>query len=149
MRLRWSCYSISRLAVCVLLSVTISACKKGGESTPTAPAKSRLPEATQGTPSHAPNEQTATAAKGEYEWTAVEEFDFDWSGKGTPAHFRLERHTGQQEPSRLTIQIKGHKDFVLSNEDGWVEYETDFQPEENFLRSTRVLAHRGLSCFSA
>ena len=69
----------------------------------------------------------------------MEEFDFDWLGKGTPAHFKLERHTGQQEPSRLTIQIKGHKDFVLSNDDGWVEYETDFQPQENFLKINKNL----------
>jgi hypothetical protein len=130
---------MSRLAACVLLSMAISACKKGGDSPPSAPTKSQSPEATQGTPSHAPNEQTATAAKEAVEWTAVEEFDFDWSGKGAPAHFKLERHTGQQEPSRLTIQIKGHKDFVLNNDDGWVEYETDFQPEEKFLKINKNL----------
>jgi len=119
--------------------MAISACKKGGDSPPSAPAKSQSPEATQGTPSPSPNEPTATAAKETVEWTAVEEFDFDWLGKGTPAHFKLERHTGQQEPSRLTIQIKGHKDFVLSNDDGWVEYETDFQPQENFLKINKNL----------
>jgi hypothetical protein len=119
--------------------MAISACKKGGDSPPSAPTKSQSPEATQGTPSRAPNEQTATAAKEAVEWTAVEEFDFDWSGKGAPAHFKLERHTGQQEPSRLTIQSKGHKDFVLSNDDGWVEYETDFQPQENFLKINKNL----------
>ena len=69
----------------------------------------------------------------------MEEFDFDWPGKGMPAHFKLERHTGQQEPSRLTIRIKGHKDFVLNNDDGWVEYQTDFQPEEKFLKINKNL----------
>jgi len=139
MRLHSSCPSISRLASCVLLSMAIPACKKGRENTPAAPAKSHPPEATRKTPSQVPKEQTATAANPTYEWTAVEEFDFDWSGKGMPAHFKLERHTGQQEPSRLTIQIKGHKDFVLNNDDGWVEYETDFQPEEKFLKINKNL----------
>lgn len=119
--------------------LAISACKKGGDSTPSAPAKLQSPEAAQATPSRASNEQTAAAEKATAEWTAVEEFDFDWSGKGTPAHFKLERHTGQEEPSRLTIRIKGHKDFILSNDDGWVEYVTDFQPEENFLKINKNL----------
>jgi hypothetical protein len=119
--------------------MAISACKKGGENIPAAPAKSQSPEAGRGTPSPVPSEQAATQEKVAIEWTAVEEFDFDWPGKGMPAHFKLERHTGQQEPSRLTIQIKGHKDFVLSNDDGWVEYEADFQPQENFLKTNKNL----------
>jgi len=147
MRLHSSYPSISRLAACVLLSMAISACKKGGENTPAAPAKSQSPEATQGTPSRAPNEQTATAAKETVEWTVVEEFDFDWSGKGAPAHFTLERHTGQQEPSRLTIRIKGHKDFVLSNDDGWVEYQTNFLPGEKFLKVYRNLSQSSYVLF--
>ena len=74
------------------------------------------------------------------EWATVEEFDFDWQQKSAPAHFKLERHTGQHEPSRLTIQTKGHRDFILMNDDGWVEYETNFQPEENFLKVNKNLS---------
>jgi len=127
------------LAACVLMFLAIFACKKGPDSAPSAPAKSQSPEAGRGTPSPAPSEQAATQEKVAIEWTAVEEFDFDWPGKGMTAHFKLERHTGQQEPSRFTIQIKGHKDFVLNNDDGWVEYETDFQPEEKFLKINKNL----------
>jgi len=125
-----------KLMAFVFLSVMLSGCKKDEIKAP-APVKPQPSEASGGQPS--PTMNKPTSASPVEEWTAVEEFDFDWPGKDTPAHFKLERHTGQAEPSRLTIQIKGHKDFILSNDDGWVEYETDFQPEENFLKINKTL----------
>ena len=76
----------------------------------------------------------------------MEEFDFDWQENGTPAHFKLER-SGRQEPSRLTIQIKGHKDFILMSDDGWVKYQTNFQPGENFLNLNKNLSKSNFVLF--
>jgi hypothetical protein len=131
--------SISKLAAIALVFIGLLGCKKD-EGKKYEAVKTKPLETPQGPPSHVPNAPVATATGVPDEWDVVEEFDFDWQGNGTPAHFKLERHTGQHEPSRLTIQIKGHKDFILKNDDRWVEYETDFQPEENFLKINKNLS---------
>ncbi|HET8892351.1 MAG TPA: hypothetical protein VFQ41_25880 [Candidatus Angelobacter sp.] len=45
----------------------------------------------------------------------AEEFDFEWQGNGQPAHFKIEQSQDEQI-SRLTISIKGQKDWVLEND---------------------------------
>lgn len=69
----------------------------------------------------------------------AEEFDFDWQGNGQPAHFKIEQSQDEQI-SRLTISIKGQKDWVLENDDVWEEFARDFLKEEDFLKKNRNLA---------
>ncbi len=132
-----------KLMAFVVLSVILSSCKKD-EIKSLAPVKPQPSEASGVQPSQTTNKPISASP---VEWTAVEEFNFDWSGKGTPAHFKLERHTGQQEPSRLTIEIKEHADFILSNDDGWVEYQTNFQPNEKFLKVNKNLSQSSYVLF--
>ena len=69
----------------------------------------------------------------------AEEFDFDWQGNGQPVHFKIEQSQDEQT-SRLTISIKGQKDWVLENDDVWEEFARDFLKEEDFLKKNRNLA---------
>jgi hypothetical protein len=73
------------------------------------------------------------------DWGVAEEFDFDWQGNGQPAHFRIEQSMDEQI-SRLTISIKGQKDWVLENDDAWEEFARDFLKEEDFLKKNKNLA---------
>lgn len=69
----------------------------------------------------------------------AEEFDFDWQGRGDPAHFTVEIGTGEQI-SRLTIRMKGQPDFVFDNDDVWEEFNRGFSKEEKFLSLNKNLA---------
>jgi len=73
------------------------------------------------------------------DWGVAEEFDFDWQGNGQPGHFKIEQSQDDQI-SRLTISIKGQKDWVLENDDVWEEFARDFLKEEDFLKKNRNLA---------
>src|SRR6476661_757301 len=73
------------------------------------------------------------------DWGVEEEFDFDWQGNGQPAHFKIEQSQDEQT-SRLTISIKGQKEWVLENDDVWEEFARDFLKEEDFLKKNRNLA---------
>jgi hypothetical protein len=73
------------------------------------------------------------------DWGMAEEFDFDWQGKGQPAHFKIEQSMDEQI-SRLTISIKDQKDWVLENDDVWEVFARDFLKEEDFLKKNRNLA---------
>jgi len=73
------------------------------------------------------------------DWGVAEEFDFDWQGNGQPAHFKIEQSQDEQT-SRLTISIKGQKEWVLENDDVWEEFARDFLKEEDFLKKNRNLA---------
>jgi hypothetical protein len=73
------------------------------------------------------------------DWGVAEEFDFDWQGNGQPAHFKIEQSMDEQI-SRLTISIKGQRDWVLENDDVWEEFARDFLKEEDFPKKNRNLA---------
>jgi hypothetical protein len=73
------------------------------------------------------------------DWGIAEEFDFDWQQNGQPAHFKIEQSMDEQI-SRLTISIRGQKDWVLENDDVWEEFARDFLKEEDFLKKNRNLA---------
>lgn len=73
------------------------------------------------------------------DWAIAEEFDFDWQGSGQLAHFKIEQSQDEQT-SRLTISIKGQKEWVLENDDVWEEFARDFLKEEDFLKKNRNLA---------
>jgi hypothetical protein len=73
------------------------------------------------------------------DWDVAEEFDFDWHGNGQPTHFKIEQSQDEQI-SRLTISIKGQKDWVLESDDVWEEFARDFLKEEDFLKKNRNLA---------
>jgi hypothetical protein len=81
----------------------------------------------------------AQSQKSPKDWAVAEEFDFDWQGNGQPAHFMIEQSQDEQI-SRLTISIKGQKDWVLENDDVWEEFARDFLKEEDFLKKNSNLA---------
>ena len=79
----------------------------------------------------------------------MEEFDYSWQ-KGLPVHFILEKPEPYDAPgdfTRLRLQMKGQPEFSLSNEDGWIEYNSQEQrspvyanlSRENLARSKYVL----------
>jgi hypothetical protein len=83
-------------------------------------------------------------------WKTVEEFDYAWKHSEAPMHFTLERPEGYDDPGdfiRIRIQVKDRSDFVLNNEDGWVEYNNQEEKsevygrlkEQNLVRSKYVL----------
>lgn len=72
------------------------------------------------------------------DWGVAEEFDFDWQGNSTPAHFKIEQSM-EEQVSRLTISFKGQKDWVLENDDVWEVFARDFLKEEDFLKKNRNL----------
>ena len=81
----------------------------------------------------------AQKSKRPKDWRTAEEFDFDWQQNGQPAHFKIEQSQDEQI-SRLTISIKGQKDWVLENDDVWEVFERDFLKHEDFLKKNRNLA---------
>lgn len=84
-----------------------------------------------------PNVPGAVSPTPANEWVTVEEFDFNWQAD-TPAHFKLEQKSDDR--SRLTIRMKGQRDFVLESADIWVEYAGNYQPEEKFPNANRNLS---------
>jgi len=82
---------------------------------------------------------SAQSQKRPKDWAIAEEFDFDWQGNSQPAHFKIEQSQDEQI-SRLTISIKGQKEWVLENDDVWEEFARDFLKEEDFLKKNRNLA---------
>jgi len=96
------------------------------------PAPSSTPVAA--APTGSPQDRTKLK-----DWGIAEEFDFDWQGNGQPAHFKIEQSMDEQV-SRLSISIKGQKDWVLENDDVWEQFAHDFLKEEDFLKKNRNLA---------
>jgi hypothetical protein len=61
------------------------------------------------------------------EWKQVSTFKFDWDNQGLASVF-IEIPTKWNDPgdfTRIRIQLPGRKEFVLTNEDGWVKYGSD------------------------
>lgn len=55
----------------------------------------------------------------------MEEFDYQWKADQPTTHFKLEIPEGYNDPGdfiRIHIQPQGHPDFILMNDDGWIEY---------------------------
>lgn len=125
---RWFNLSLWTLA----LYAMSAGCGKDAVTTSSSP--SPQPAATAGAPSPTPNARNMASTSA---WTTVEEFDFDWQ-KDTPAHFKLEQMSGER--SRLTVQMRGQRDFILESDLGWVEYGSDYQPGEKFLRANKNLS---------
>ena len=58
-------------------------------------------------------------------WNTVEEFDYQWKTNQPSLHFKLEIPDKYNDPGdfiRIHIRPDGRPDFVLSNDDGWMEY---------------------------
>jgi hypothetical protein len=73
-------------------------------------------------PSPSPTAKTETSAA---TWKTVEEFDYSWAAGKPPVHFKLELPEGYQDPgafTRIHIQPLGRQEFVLDNQDGWIEF---------------------------
>ncbi|HEY3768113.1 MAG TPA: hypothetical protein VGN44_05525 [Candidatus Angelobacter sp.] len=79
----------------------------------------------------------------------MEEFDYQWKADQPATHFKLEIPEGYDDPGdfiRIHIQPKGRPEFVLNNEDGWVEYADPKFPdaytklkEQSLVKSKYVL----------
>lgn len=79
----------------------------------------------------------------------MEEFDYQWKADRPATHFKLEIPEGYDDPGdfiRIHIQPKGRAEFVLNNDDGWVEYSDPKYPdvygklkEHNLVQSKYVL----------
>lgn len=115
------------------LLLGIAGCKSDPRAAASAiPAPSSTPVAA--VPASGPQDRTKLK-----DWGIAEEFDFDWQGNGQPAHFKLEQ-SAEEQVSRLTISIKGQKEWVLENDDVWEEFARDFLKAEDFLKKNKNLA---------
>lgn len=82
-------------------------------------------------------------------WKTVEEFDYQWRADQPVTHFKLEIPEGYEDPGdfiRIRIQPKGHSEFVLNSDDGWIEIANQKFPdaytklkEHNLVQSKYVL----------
>ena len=130
--------SLSRLLTwCGLALVVTSGYGKGGRDASL--SFNGKPASTQASGSPSPITSTAQNPARPKDWGVAEEFDFDWQGNGQPAHFKIEQSQDEQT-SRLTISIKGQKDWALENDGVWEEFARDFLKEEDFLKKNRNLA---------
>jgi hypothetical protein len=79
-------------------------------------------------------EPTPFAITAETKWKTVEEFEYGWRLNQGPVHFKLELPQGYDAPGdfiRIRIAGVGWPEFVLDNEDGWIEYNSKEQ-QSNF-----------------
>jgi hypothetical protein len=137
MHLKTTAFFFRFLTWCGLALVLAAVCGKEAR------AALRLSDGTSST-AQAPGAPTpaisaAQTQKQPKDWGVAEEFDFDWLGKGQPAHFKIEQSQDEQI-SRLTISIKGQRNWVLENDDVWEEFARDFLKEEDFLKKNKNLA---------
>lgn len=89
------------------------------------------------TPSPGASPFVANAAT---KWKTVEELDYAWKPGQSPVHFKLELPEGYDDPGdfiRIRIQVPGQPEFVLDNEDGWIEYNSKEQPSDVYANLGR------------
>ncbi len=97
-----------------LIFMVLGGCKRGEDKTPSRQSAS--------TPTPSPTPPAITSSK---KWKTVEEFDYTLNPKQDLFHFKLELPEGYDDPGdfiRIHIQVKNQPEFVLDNQDGWVEY---------------------------
>jgi len=128
------------IALAVLFAPSIQLCK-GQQKAP--PAPTPTPELGQGpfliAPPPRPRPLPTPRKARPKDWRVAEEFDFDWQGNGSPAHFKIEQ-SQEEQISRVTITMKTGPGLVLENDDVWEEFARDFVPEEDFLKKNKNLA---------
>ena len=76
---------------------------------------------------------TPATAENTPQWKTVEEFAYAGGPALPPVHFKLELPEGYVDPGdfiRIHIQVKGHPDFVVDNEDGWVKTNNQDSPSK-------------------
>jgi len=82
-------------------------------------------------------------------WKQVETLHFDWAGPGQTATFILEKTQQSDDPgdfTRLRIRTPGHREFVLTDSDGLVNFrkevcsfKADFCSKKNLVATDHVL----------
>jgi hypothetical protein len=85
------------------------------------------------TPAAMPAPTPATAVSDTGAWKTVEDFFYPGNPALPPVHFKLELPDGYRDPGdfiRIHIQVKGQPDFVVDNQDGWVEYSSHDEPSK-------------------
>jgi hypothetical protein len=89
-------------------------------------------------PGVAPSAQaTPPAGNTATKWKTIEEFNYAWKPGQAPAHFKLELPEGYEDPgdfTRIHIQVKGQPEFVLTNEDGWIAYNSQEQQSDVYAK---------------
>jgi len=147
----------SRLTISIFIGLSLfcgckhSENKPESKPTPVATPQTVRADATP-TPAASPSpnaEATPFLITDSTKWKTVEEFDYQWKADFPVTHFKLEIPDGYNDPGdfiRIHIQAKGHAEFVLKNEDGWIEYFNQKFPdifeklkEQNLVQSKYVL----------
>jgi hypothetical protein len=80
---------------------------------------------------------TPATAESTPQWKTVEEFAYTGGPALAPVHFKLElpeRYSRPGDFTRIHIQVKGQADFVVDNDDGWVESNNQDDPSEGYAR---------------
>lgn len=81
-------------------------------------------------------------AFGQTNWQQVSNFHFKWNNY-KDVHVTLEIPSGWNDPgdfTRICIQVPGHKDFTLGNDEGWVKYNSGMAEVSHLIRARKNLA---------
>ena len=73
-------------------------------------------------------------------WKTVEEFSYKWSADQPAANFKLELPEAYNDPGdfiRVRIQVGSQPEFVLENNDGWVEYNNQDEKSEFYAKAQK------------
>lgn len=142
--------AVAAVLVVALLGV-FGGCRQREKQAESQPASSAAPQAAQAVATPTPEAgATPFLITNSTKWNTVEEFDYQWRANQPSLHFKIEIPEKYKEPGdfiRIHIQPQGRPDFVLSNDDGWIEYNygekvKDFYTElvkRNLVQSKYVL----------
>jgi hypothetical protein len=100
--------------------------------------KGPAPEAAPAKQTHA--EATPFVITDKTKWKTVEEFSYKWSADQPAANFKLELPIGYNDPGdfiRVRIKVGGRPEFVLDNNDGWVEYSNQDEKSEFYAKAQK------------
>jgi hypothetical protein len=73
-------------------------------------------------------------------WKTVEEFSYKWSAAQPAANFKMGLPEGYNDPGdfiRVRIKVGSHPEFVLDNNDGWVEYNNQDEKSEFYAKAQK------------
>src|SRR5579871_3979721 len=122
-----------RLGVILFVAAFLCGCRRSEKNAEMRPNATATPQPAQAsaTPTPAVN-ATPFLITSSTKWKTVEEFDYQWKTDYPSLHFKLEIPEGYDDPGdfiRIHIQPKDHAEFVLDNNDGWIEYVDQKYPD--------------------
>lgn len=74
------------------------------------------------------------------EWSRVSSFEFDWDGHGVSSViFEIQKGDAPGDFTRVRMRLPKQKEFVLTNKDGWVKYNSNGVNLSKKLRNSNLV----------